>query len=449
MGLKIAVIGSGIAGLTAAHELSQQHQVSLYEKKAELGLGSEGLMVATEQGSVRVDVPPRVFNALHYPHLFALLERLNVPTYPINQEPNFSGAQGQTYFSLWSGQYRLPFSSTRYFTLPKVTLHNLKWLLRFGPQLLRWMRLLTRREYETLSDDVTLRTWLQQRGFSDAFIREYLYPIWSLMCSANQQELNAYPAKPMAKLFHDFSGAAQAYRIAGGTRTLEHKLKQSIKNIYLNHGVQQLLPLPQGVQVVTEHSQHIYDHVVVATEPAIAKQFLGPELNKEQALLARVPYRLTEMVMHTDDKVMPRKRNLWSAVNMRHDNQGEPWATVWMNPIEQTVLPKNLFQSWDPLHDIAPERILARRQFHRTLLTPDSARAMTSLIALQNTDSHRRVWFAGSYVTDQIPLLEDGVSSAQRVAQRINDISQTNELSACSDCNADFTPMLSAEKTSA
>ncbi len=440
MGLKIAVIGSGIAGLTAAHELSQHHHVTLYEKKSELGLGSEGLMVDSAHGPVRVDVPPRVFNALHYPNLCALLDRLSVPTYPIKQEPNFTYPNGRTYFSLWSG--KLPFTSAGFFTLPKVNAHNLTWLIRFGPQLLRWMRILKQQQYAVVDDQTTLRPWLRERGFTDAFIREYLYPIWSLMCSANQQELDAYPAKPMAKLFHDFSGAAQAYRISGGTRTLEQKLKQPIKNIYLNHSVNQLVQVAQGVQVLTDHSQRIYDHVVVATEPKIAKQFLGPDLELEQSLLARVPYRLTEMVMHTDENVMPRKRRLWSAVNMRHDHNGEPWATVWMNPIEQAVLPENLFQSWDPLYDITPKRILARSQFHRTLLTPDSASAMTELMNLQNTGSLRRVWFAGSYVTDQVPLLEDGVSSAQRVAQRINEISQANDLSACSDCRSDFNPIL-------
>lgn len=150
MSLNIAVIGSGIAGLTAASLLSKNHSVTIYEKKSQLGLGSEGLLLDVKGQQIRVDVPPRVINEVHYPNLFQLLKENLVSTYPIYQQPNFSNEKGQRFFSLWSGKLNLPFMGQRYITFPKLDWTNIKWLARHGIELLKWIRLLNSKSYENL-----------------------------------------------------------------------------------------------------------------------------------------------------------------------------------------------------------------------------------------------------------------------------------------------------------
>jgi len=423
MALNIAIVGSGIAGLSAAWRLSQNHNVTLYEKKSQLGLGSEGIELATENGPLRVDVPPRVINMKHYPQLFNLLKAVGVDTYAIFQSPSFHHTNGSSYFSVISHTFNLPLIGKRTLSWPSLKLHNIGWLAKHGFTLLRWRRLLKTQSYQTLDNGITLETWLKQHNFSGTFANEFLYPIWSLMCSANQQELKAYPAKALAQIFHSFSGTSESRRIEGGTLALEKQLIKKVSAIRLDHTVLAIKKQGQGAKVITNKGHCLYDHVIIATEPGIAKHFLDENQSREKALLERVPYRLTDMVMHTDTQLLPKKKRNWSAINMMQSPSSNLWATLWMNKIETQALPFNVFQSWDPVPNIPEDELLARRTFHRTLLTPDSANAMAQLAALQASslekESTRHIWFAGSYLTEQVPLLEDGVRSAYTVTQLI------------------------------
>lgn len=424
MSLNIAIIGSGIAGLTAAQMLSEKHSVTVYEKKALLGLGSEGIELETDQGPTRIDVPPRVINQAHYPKLFQLLASNKIDTYPIYQQPCFCNTKNERVFSLWSGDIKLPLLSPIHLTLPHVNWTNIKWLAKHGRELLRWTRLLNSLEKEPLANPVSyssaLRPYLREKGFSNTFIEEYLYPIWALMCSATSSELNQYPAQPMLQLLKDFAGTSKTYRMKGGTKALEPQLIKNVKHIRLNAQVLSLKGHSDSITVVTSNSRQTYDHVIVATEPKIAQNFLSDEFETEKALLSKVPYRETQMVLHTDCSLMPNHQQHWSAVNLMLGKQNEPWASVWMNTIEQTQLPYNLFQTWDPQQPIQESKVIARRSFHRSLLTPESAQAMGQLRDLQaQSDNYRNLWFAGAYLTDQVPLLEEGVSSAILVAEKI------------------------------
>lgn len=424
MALNIAIVGSGIAGLSAACWLSENHNVTIYEKKSQLGLGSEGIEVETLNGPVRIDVPPRVINQQHYPQLFTLLRTANVETYAIFQSPSFHHSDGSSYFSIGSKTVNLPIIGKRTISWPNLKLHNITWLAKHGLTLLRWQRLLKSESYQTLDNSITLETWLNELNFSQSFADEFLYPIWSLMCSANPQELKQYPAKALAQIFHSFAGTSESRRIKGGTLELEKQLIKTVNTIHLDHTVLSVSKNGLGAKVTTNKSQRLYDHVIIATEPGIAKHFLDESLSHEKALLNRVPYRLTDMVMHTDENLMPNKKHNWSAINMVKGENQNLWATLWMNTIEAQDLPFNVFQSWDPVPDIPEDELLARRTFHRTLLTPDSANAMAQLTALQKTDTQenvapRHIWFAGSYLTEQVPLLEDGVRSARVVTQLI------------------------------
>lgn len=424
MALNIAIIGSGIAGLSAAWWLSENHNVTIYEKKSQLGLGSEGIEVETLNGPQRVDVPPRVINQQHYPQLFSLLRTAGVNTYAIFQSPSFHHADGSSYFSIASKTVNLPLFGKRTISWPNLKLHNITWLAKHGLTLLRWQRLLKSESYQTLDNSITLEAWLTQHNFSESFTNDFLYPVWSLMCSANPQELKQYPAKALAQIFHSFAGTSESRRIKGGTLELEKKLINAVNIIHLDHTVLSVTKNGLGAKVTTNKSQRLYDHVIIATEPGIAKHFLDDTLSREKALLNRVPYRLTDMVMHTDEQLMPKKKKNWSAINMVKGENQTLWATLWMNTIEAQDLPFNVFQSWDPVPDIPEDELLARRTFHRTLLTPDSADAMAQLSALQKADKQeneqpRHIWFAGSYLTEQVPLLEDGVRSAKLVVNMI------------------------------
>ena len=410
---RVAIVGGGVSGLATSWLLGKSCHVTMFERRTALGLGAEGVDVSTATGTARVDIPPRVFNSGHYRALSALLEEVGMPTYPIEQRPVFTNQDGQPYLGFETIRRG---SRVRH----RVRLHRStwRWLGRHGAELYRWHRVLMQLDLNTIDAGESLVHALTRLGVSDRFRDSFLYPMWSLMCTCTFEQLDAFPAAPVLRLARNFAGDRPTLRLDGGTRALEDRLQQRIASTALARTVQAVEPQSERVVVRTREDDRaqVFDHVVLATDPHSTLQLLqGRQWDAERSLIAKVPLHKTQMVLHADASMLCG--SMRAPVTLHYDaERRRSSATLWMNPVEKEQLTDTLIQSWDPMTRPADKSIRAQRTFYRALMSGASQRAMAQLRMRMQHDTERRVWFVGSYVEDGVPLLENGVRSAQRVA---------------------------------
>ena len=408
MALKIAVIGSGIAGLSAAWYLGKKHNVTLFEKADNLGLGQKSLEIATPNGHMKMDIPPRVTNRGHYKAFYNLLDEVGAEVYTVKQVASFNLLDGSNYLEhrTWNNPW---FS----LSLPSLKKNSLRWLLEYQKDLIRFYKILWIDKPKAIWQQQSIAEFLKIKGFKQGFVEGFLYPMWALICTCEYENIGKFPAQDMLDAFRSFTGSTQSLRLRGGTKALETLLVQRVQRFLLGVTVQGVEPKPKGCSVHTENEEHHFDHVIVATEPHIAARLVGENIRNEAELLRQFPVADTEMVVHTDTKLMPNNIASWSSVNLFWDKiQKRYSATLWMNRLEEQPLEnQGIFQTWNPCQPISPEKILARRVFKRSLLTPESARARELLSSKMRQDS-RHLWYVGAYLTSGIPLLENGVASS-------------------------------------
>jgi len=409
---RVAIVGSGISGLATAWLLGDLFHVTMFERRATLGLGSQGHAVATQDGLVRVDVPPRVFNAGHYRALTALLAEVGMPTYEIHQRPTFTDQHGRAYLGFdTTGQ------GTNARNTPRWHPATWRWLGRHGRQLYRWRQFLHNVDNEQIDSADTIATALNRLGFSPRFRDSFLYPMWALMCTCRYEHLDAFPARPLLELARNFALNFATMRFAGGTLALEQRLQRRLHETQLSSTVSRIEQFADRVDMrIAERPDPLsFEHVVLATDPHSTLRLLkdGP-WEADRALIAQVPLHNTRMILHTDTTTLPTR--LRAPVNMHVDVlRRRSSATLWMNPIEKESLNQALLQSWDPMIEPATGKVMVERGFQRALMSLDSQRAMADLRASMQDDRSRRVWHVGAHVAEGVPLLENGVRSARLV----------------------------------
>ncbi len=380
--------------------------------------------MSQKDGGHKIDIPPRVINATHYQHLFELIGETGLTTYKVRQQPSFSYKNGQTYLAFKT--YNLFNTSV---SLPIFSGITARWLLSHGLELNRWFSFIRSISKQNLSVDVeslgskSLSEYLRAKGYSDEFVFGFLFPMWSLMCTCDYPHLETFPIVPIIELFRDFTGSASTRRILGGSEALENKVRSRIREAYFEVSIDELKQSPSGDKIITcsELGEQEFDHVIIATEPAHAKKLAAAIYPIEHDLISKVPTYETQMVMHTDSGLMPKNHASWAPVNMFWDPvQNISSATLWMNQLEShNDLQSPIFQSWDPIVEPDESLVLARRSFRRSLSSRSSEEATKELRSRMTEMKNRHLWFAGSYVSAGIPLLENGVHSAKLVCSRI------------------------------
>ncbi len=414
--MNIAVIGSGISGLTTAYLLSKKHSVTLYEASDNLGLGSNGVQVSGLQNELNIDIPPRVFNRAHYKKMLEFFDLTGVEAYEIKQQPTFFNEKQTPYLSfntLNIGSISASF--------PSIKANCLSWVATHGVELIKWQRFVCSQAPRNLCHSMDLKTSLDELGFSKSFRESFLFPVWSLMCTCPFSMLEQFPAHVMYELFKNFTTSAPTLRVKGGTKTIESKLAKVIDNIKLSSPVKSLRE--EGIKLLVTSSNEdtcAYDKVVVATEPQNALKLLDKNLYPEiHELLKSVPTHKTNMILHTDQSLMPKSN--WSVVNLQYyKKQRRSSAILWMNPIEPGHLGRPVFQSWDPVVEPSLSMVICQRSFNRSLTTPASTKSMKVLREKMKQHQTGNIYFSGTYLYEGVALLENGVKSAYYIESLLN-----------------------------
>lgn len=422
--MKIAIVGSGIAGLAAAWLLGRQHEVTLFERHPQPGMGAFNLNYGDADapgggpGSARIDVPLRAFNSSYYTNLIPLYRAAGVELQRTDHAAGFSTADGGTYF-----RYRnlhLPGGNT----VPMLAgLHRLggKYLV-IARDALRFMLRARRDLHKGLAEGLTIADYLAQRGYSRDFADYMLLPAFASICTCSYAAVRNYPAAVIIDFFTSGRLAGGLWRARHGADDAIDKLLQHCSDLHCDTVIEQIQPDAQGVRLQASdgRSWH-FDHVLLAAQANQAATMAETPDPEAATLLRRIHYERSEVVVHGDTRLMPEQRRDWAPVNFFVDPAAPaPMANIWLNRIYPSLREQPpLLQTWNPLREPDPVQVLGRAYFERPVVSHDSLTAIRELNTLQQRPG-RRVWYCGSYAMPGIPLLESAVQSAMAISRSLD-----------------------------
>lgn len=424
--MKVAVIGSGISGLAAAHRLRPHVRVVLFEAGSYFGGHTHTVDVTLPDARGHrvthgVDTGFLVLNERTYPGLIALLKELGVPTVPSDmsfsvQVPG-AGALGAGALE-WSGSsLATVFAQRRNLLRPRF--------LAMLAELLRFNRLCTalaeRGEDQALAQP--LGEFLDQHGFGAAFRDWYFLPMLGCIWSCPTDQMLRFPVATMVRFCHNHGliqvrNRPQWYTVAGGARQYVNAIVQGL-DARLATPVRRIERYAGGVFVQTSAGNEHFDAVVLAVHSDQALRLLAQPSDLEQQVLGAIRYQPNHAVLHTDTRVMPKRRTAWAAWNYeRAANGAQESARVclhyWLNRLQPLPFAQPVLVSLNPVQDIDPAQVLGEFDYEHPVFDLGAMAAQKRVPQLQGV---QHTWFAGAWTG--YGFHEDGLQSGWRAADAL------------------------------
>jgi uncharacterized protein len=394
--LRIAVIGSGVAGLSAAWLLSSRHQVVLFEKEPRFGGHSNTVDAPSAAGPVAIDTGFIVYNTACYPNLIAMFAELSVETAATDM--GFA-------VSLDSGRYEYSGAGFGGFFGQRSNLVSPShW--RMASDIRRFFREASDLSRDAAADPaLTLGAWLSGRNYSVAFIDRHIVPMGAAIWSAPLGEILNFPAAAYARFFANhgllqMTGRPEWRTVRGGSRNYVSKLLAAFKGQTINgDGVVSVRRSSEGVAVTIESGQHqTFDRCLIATHGDEALGLLADPSDDETKLLGAFRYASNETILHTDEALMPRRRRVWSSWNYigaaGQDQTRAAAVSYWMNALQPLQTNTDYFVSLNPRLAYDESKVIRRFNYQHPLFDDAALTAQKRLWSLQGA---RNTWFAGSY----------------------------------------------------
>lgn len=409
-GKKIAVIGTGISGLSAAWLLAKTHDVTVYEADDRIGGHSNTVEIDLDGRRVAVDTGFIVYNEPCYPNLTALFAHLGVETVETDMSFAVSIDRGRLEYagSDLAGLLAQPFNllKPRFWSMMAD-------LLRFYAQAPRDLPAM---------GDVSLAAWLDAHGYGRAFREDHLYPMAAAIWSTPSAEVGDYPAAAFVRFCENhgllrLTGRPVWRTVKGGSREYVARLTASFRDrILTSTPVVSVARDAAGVEVVdASGARRRFDDVVIATHGDRALALLTDPSEGERLLLGAFRYSRNEAVLHSDASLMPRRRAAWASWNYLSDvREGDRALSVtyWMNRLQPLGDAPELFVTLNPLREPDPSRVHARIAYDHPLFDAATGRAQPELWSLQGVN---RTWFCGAHFG--AGFHEDGLQAGLAVAE--------------------------------
>jgi len=412
----VAVIGTGIAGMGISHFLQRDFDISLYEKADYVGGHTHTVYVEEEGRQVPIDTGFMVFNHVTYPHLCRLFERLNVPTTKTCMS-----------FSVRHSGSNLEYSGTGLNGLfhQRKNLLNLpfiKMLLNINRFNSDAVQILKDPRYDTW----TIADLVEAKNYGEDYFHKYLIPMSSAVWSTPPDRMRLFPAKTLLRFFHNhgFLGLHtqhQWYTVEGGSESYKQILIKPFKDrIRLRQKIVKVRQ--QNGRAVLSHQdgrEEIFDKVIFACHADEALALIEEPSSLQRRLLRSFQYQRNEVVLHSDTRVMPHRRGVWSSWNYRIDTDAHggmhPTTIYWMNRLQNVSDRKDYFVSLNEPADIDERQIHKRITYHHPLFDQDAVEAQTELHLLNR--SQDPFFFCGSYF--RYGFHEDAFASAVALAETL------------------------------
>ncbi len=428
--LNIAVVGTGISGLSAAWLLSRAHRVTVYEADSRVGGHSHTVTVPGPNGAeISVDTGFIVYNELNYPNLVALFEHLGVATQASDMSFSASLDDGRLEYGSRGigGMFAQPLNIAR----PRF------WRMASG------VRRFYRDAGDLLKDpgaaNLSLGDYLEREGYNRPFIDDHLLPLAAAVWSTAVTDMREHPAQAFIRFNHNhglmrFRGRPQWRTVSGGSRAYVQRIISTLADrIHLATPVQRILRNPGGVVLEDAHGGHArYDHVVIATHADQARAMLGDASDQERRLLGAFRYTRNLAVLHQDERLMPRRRRAWSSWNylsrQGDDAQRNACVTYWMNRLQSIDQRVPLFITLNPHREPAAGTVLRRITYTHPGYDNASIQAQPQLWELQGKHN---TWFCGSYFG--AGFHEDGLQAGLAVAEILGRVHRPWTVAGASD----------------
>ncbi|MFZ0813136.1 MAG: FAD-dependent oxidoreductase [Bradyrhizobium sp.] len=416
--MRIAVIGTGIAGNAAAWTLSKRYPVTVYEREIRPGGHSHTVNIDYDGTPVAVDIGFIVYNELNYPGLTALFEHLGVETRESHMSFAVTADAGR--FEWKGGGENWWQTTSGLFAQPR----NLSYL--------RMLRDILTFNRESIKDyaggrltGMTLGEYFRQRNFAPRLLSDYLAPMGAAIWSTPARDMLDFPAENFVAFFSNhclLQYDRPVWRtVKGGSRSYVEKLTGAFRDrIRLGCAVTSIERKARGVVVTDSHGgSETYDHVVIAAHSDQALAMLSDADDRERAVLGAIGYSPNTVYLHRDPRLMPKRRRVWAAWNfLRWPRQGtvlnDVAVTYWMNELQGIDKNMPLFVSLNPPFEPDPKLTFGRYVCEHPQY---DAAAFAAQRQLRDIQGKRHTWFCGAWTG--YGFHEDGIRSGLAVAEAL------------------------------
>ncbi|MGH2906247.1 MAG: NAD(P)/FAD-dependent oxidoreductase [Solirubrobacterales bacterium] len=411
--MRIAVIGAGVSGLTAAHRLSASHEVTVFESEPRIGGHSHTVVVQGEREEHPVDTGFIVFNDRNYPHFNALLDELGV-AYE-RTDMSFSVADEHGRFEYAGSSPNALYANRRNLVDPRFH--------RMVADLVRFNREAKAFVESGSADDISLRDYVAARGYSRYFVERLIVPQVSAVWSADPEQLWEFPARIVFQFFNnhgilELRGRPQWRTISGGSVEYVKKLVASVAGqTYAGVGAEAVRRGEHCVAVkLADGAEVIFDEVVLATHSDQALALLVDPTDAEREVLGAIPYIDNDVVLHTDASLLPRRRAARASWNFHllDEPRDRTTVTYWMNKLQNIDSQSDYCVTLNLSDRIDPRSVISEHRYMHPVFTRQGLAAQLRHAEISGVN---RTHFCGAYW--RWGFHEDGVWSGLRVADAI------------------------------
>jgi uncharacterized protein len=403
--MKIAVIGSGISGLSAAYHLSKKHKVDLLEQDDHFGGHSYTYDVKTNSGAtVPVDLGFIVFNELTYPNLFKFFDDLGV-AYE-KSDMSFAVSVKDSMLEYGGKGLKALFANKLNILNPKFLkmIFEIVSFYKNAPLLLN-----------KNIDHETLGSYLKKSKISSYFMNFHIIPMVAAIWSMPFSKAKDMPLKLFLNFFINhglfrLKNRPQWYTVTGRSRSYVSKVLTKISGEYFkNSKANKIFRSEENVRIsISDNNEYLdYDHVVLASHADQSLNLLEKPTEEEISILKEFKYVNNIAYLHTDESLMPKRKLAWSSWNSISKNDlSSTCVTYWLNNLQSLSTKENYYLTLNPIHEIESKKIIKKINFTHPYLNTKTSELQKDLYKLQGK---KRTWFCGSYFG--YGFHEDGLKS--------------------------------------
>ena len=402
--MKIAVIGSGISGLSAAYYLSKKFKVDLFEQEDYFGGHSCTYDIKKEKKTIPVDLGFIVFNELTYPNLINFFKELEVP---------FEKSDMSFSVSIQGSNIEYGGRGLKALFANKSNIFNFNFLKMIGEIISFYKKAPSLIKKNLVGE--TLGSYLDKSNFSKYLVEYHIIPMVAAIWSMPFSKARDMPLELFLNFFINhglfkFKNRPQWYTVTGRSRTYVKKVLEKISGeIFKNYKVNSINRNESNVRIKIGDDYLDYDHVVLASHADQSLKMLDKPTEEEQRILSKFKYVSNEAILHSDESLMPKKKLAWSSWNSI-SNGNKTCVTYWLNNLQNLKSDKNFFLTLNPIKEINKKNIVKNINFTHPYFNSETLKYQKSLFSLQGK---KRTWYCGSYFS--YGFHEDGIKSAMNL----------------------------------